>query len=1212
MVRKTLGKYGGNHYGRGLDGSRKRRQRQKGGNNNKVISHFNGGLANRIIQIYAGLGYAEKWGSEYYLSNKRMGIADHVSNEESMNDLKTLFPNIKMLDDSESIEGWKKIDEGEHFKYKMIDNPNTNVILEGYFQSTKYFPQNLPLLEIPVPSNNLFDSLNKDNIYFLHIRLGDYVNTGFEIDLKKYYTNCINKIKEINPNAEFFILSNELEKAKAYIQDNVPILNNLTIHYDTSTKRLDTLYYMSQSKGGICSNSTFSWVGAFSIKNKNKDLIFIPKPWFNYVPDDAEIYPDWATIVDTRILTGGGKQMNIAIIGKFDFHLECIGFLCELLKEHNITVYVTADHKGYISFFTELFPNIKIVYFTDKLDNNFMAQYNKVFKLSSNDDVLSDSRIISILHMYNLKDVSKHYISLTPVIADESIDYMFPIYKPVINKTYDKIITYIGHMTKDAIDDDLDNLIKNSGYTFNFVIWGDKLKELLSKYPNVNVFIDPYGTKEMSELIKKSKFLLARKAPYANYDRFSGVFSLAISFSKPLIVDKKSQDIYNFPGIIFNDKYSEIISNLNLPDTEYDNLVNEVDTFKNKMLEENKIKMDKLLSMVGGSKKRFRKTRKKKHTKKQKGGAYKDDIFPDDELNCKYLSMYGIMKASKDIKNLHCINFESELNSFVIPSEPFVLFTYTDSTVPDDNMEKSTEILNSPNLLHWYAQNLVKHDNPKLTIIPIGIDYHTIAEHKSGYEWWGPKETPVQQEKLLLELNQTAKPLSQREKKLYCNFYNSINRYPNRYGAKDRADALEEISEELLINQKENIPRAGTWKKMSETAFVLSPHGNGLDCHRTWEALALGCIPIVKKSSIDPLYNNLPVLIVDNWSDINQELLDKTINDFTNKTFNLDTITYKYWIDTIKNSFIQTGGTNNIPFIFIHLGDKFFPEYTEYTFKQCKKWNPDNDIYFICSDVHKSKIDTNLVKFISISSLTQTEHHKKYNNDVKIDEGFRDGFWRFTTERLFTLEDFCLQYNITEFLHLENDNMIYFNANEFTDIFRKSVNGISTMVATRGEIVLGMMYCNNIETLSNFTKFLLENKSGSNSSNNEMVIGQKFFDLNKNTTSYLPSIPLIPNTPELNDDEKYKISNNISIFNGVFDPGQYGTWLGGIDPRNGDFKPFTYINQGNIITPDKFKYELKTESNNNKRYYIINKENNIDLPIFILHVHSKKLNEFYF
>ena len=36
-------------------------------------------------------------------------------------------------------------------------------------------------------------------------------------------------------------------------------------------------------------------------------------------------------------------------------------------------------------------------------------------------------------------------------------------------------------------------------------------------------------------------------------------------------------------------------------------------------------------------------------------------------------------------------------------------------------------------------------------------------------------------------------------------------------------------------------------------AFIVSPHRNGLDCHRTWEALVLGCIPIVKTSPIDDL-----------------------------------------------------------------------------------------------------------------------------------------------------------------------------------------------------------------------------------------------------------------------------------------------------------------------------------------------------------------------
>ena len=87
----------------------------------------------------------------------------------------------------------------------------------------------------------------------------------------------------------------------------------------------------------------------------------------------------------------------------------------------------------------------------------------------------------------------------------------------------------------------------------------------------------------------------------------------------------------------------------------------------------------------------------------------------------------------------------------------------------------------------------------------------------------------------------------------------------------------------------------------SKYAFVISPHGNGLDCHRTWEALVLGCIPIVKTSKIDYLYENLPVLIVKDWSDITKELLEKTVHDFKNRTFQPDRVTMKYWMDLINS-----------------------------------------------------------------------------------------------------------------------------------------------------------------------------------------------------------------------------------------------------------------------------------------------------------------------
>ena len=37
-----------------------------------------------------------------------------------------------------------------------------------------------------------------------------------------------------------------------------------------------------------------------------------------------------------------------------------------------------------------------------------------------------------------------------------------------------------------------------------------------------------------------------------------------------------------------------------------------------------------------------------------------------------------------------------------------------------------------------------------------------------------------------------------------------------------------------------------TWRLFAQHAVVASPMGMGLDCHRTWEALALGCIVLLQ------------------------------------------------------------------------------------------------------------------------------------------------------------------------------------------------------------------------------------------------------------------------------------------------------------------------------------------------------------------------------
>lgn len=57
-------------------------------------------------------------------------------------------------------------------------------------------------------------------------------------------------------------------------------------------------------------------------------------------------------------------------------------------------------------------------------------------------------------------------------------------------------------------------------------------------------------------------------------------------------------------------------------------------------------------------------------------------------------------------------------------------------------------------------------------------------------------------------------------------------------------------------------------KAVTGSKFVLSPPGNGLDCHRTWEALYLGAIPIVKRASWPFAHLQLPVLVINEWEDL--------------------------------------------------------------------------------------------------------------------------------------------------------------------------------------------------------------------------------------------------------------------------------------------------------------------------------------------------------
>ena len=93
------------------------------------------------------------------------------------------------------------------------------------------------------------------------------------------------------------------------------------------------------------------------------------------------------------------------------------------------------------------------------------------------------------------------------------------------------------------------------------------------------------------------------------------------------------------------------------------------------------------------------------------------------------------------------------------------------------------------------------------------------------------------------------------------------------------------------------------YRLYGEHAFVLSPFGRGRDCYRTWEAILMGAIPIVKTSPLDAAFEGFPVVLVENWSEVtaqnlvrwqSQHALDWKDGEVDRR------LTLSYWLDQIR------------------------------------------------------------------------------------------------------------------------------------------------------------------------------------------------------------------------------------------------------------------------------------------------------------------------
>jgi hypothetical protein len=127
----------------------------------------------------------------------------------------------------------------------------------------------------------------------------------------------------------------------------------------------------------------------------------------------------------------------------------------------------------------------------------------------------------------------------------------------------------------------------------------------------------------------------------------------------------------------------------------------------------------------------------------------------------------------------------------------------------------------------------------------------------------------------------------------YCNWHFAIDRG-------DRQECLEKIDKSICLIEKNHLPRISTWQRQALCMFVISPEGAGIDCHRTWEAILLGCVPVVKKSKFSVLLNNLPVVMLDDWSEFNSDQMIQHVKRLNSSKFDFNPMFLRHWQEKIE------------------------------------------------------------------------------------------------------------------------------------------------------------------------------------------------------------------------------------------------------------------------------------------------------------------------
>ena len=263
---------------------------------NVATINYCGGLGNQLFQIFTVISYS--------IDKKKIPVLTFSDKSPSVTQRitywKTVFSAFKNFS---SVEQGTRIQLNDAFVYTDLPSLNGNVILEGYFQSYKYFHHNFLQIKyllnfedkIEAIKSKFFDEyLRRDEdeiLVSVHFRLGDYkkLQEHHPILPPSYYENAMKLLSGRKIKVLYFCEEEDIEIVE---QAYIPIIKaQKKIQVSPDIPDWEQMFLMSLCDWNIIANSSFSWWGAY-LNNCQENIIY-PSKWFHTETPQDLVPPSW-------------------------------------------------------------------------------------------------------------------------------------------------------------------------------------------------------------------------------------------------------------------------------------------------------------------------------------------------------------------------------------------------------------------------------------------------------------------------------------------------------------------------------------------------------------------------------------------------------------------------------------------------------------------------------------------------------------------------------------------------------------------------------------------------------------------------------------------------------------------------------------------------------------------------------------------------------